>query len=97
MSNIISIKLDNKEMFYGDVFDIPIKEKIIIEKCIELFSDDNPCIIHKSFAIKKILFNTIKNINNLNKTIVDARLLGDDFINFVDIKDIDKCSVYLYT
>lgn len=34
---------------------LPFKEVIIIEKCMELFSDPEPCIIHRSFAIKKML------------------------------------------
>lgn len=34
---------------------LPLKDEKIIEKCIELFSDHEPCIIHKSFAMKKLL------------------------------------------
>jgi len=35
---------------------LPLNDEKIIEKSIELFSDDEPCIIHKSFAMKKLLF-----------------------------------------
>ncbi len=35
---------------------LPLKDEKIIEKCVELFNDHEPCIIHKSFARKKLLF-----------------------------------------
>jgi len=34
---------------------LPLKEEKIIEKSIELFNDPEPCIIHKSYVIRKIL------------------------------------------
>ncbi|HEY9063085.1 MAG TPA: hypothetical protein VIO64_21700 [Pseudobacteroides sp.] len=34
---------------------LPLKEEKIIEKSRELFNDPEPCIIHRSFAIKKVL------------------------------------------
>ncbi len=34
---------------------LPLKEEKIIEKSIELFNDPEPCIIHKSYVIKKLL------------------------------------------
>ncbi|HEX9062875.1 MAG TPA: hypothetical protein VF941_22105 [Clostridia bacterium] len=34
---------------------LPLKENKIIEKSMELFNDPEPCIIHKSFAMKKLL------------------------------------------
>jgi hypothetical protein len=38
------------------LFSLPIKEESIIKKSIELFGDPEPCIIHRSFALKKLLF-----------------------------------------
>lgn len=34
---------------------LPLKEEKIIEKSMELFNDPEPCIIHKSYAIRKLL------------------------------------------
>ncbi|HEX2926451.1 MAG TPA: hypothetical protein VHP38_09390 [Ruminiclostridium sp.] len=34
---------------------LPLKEEKIIEKSIELFNDREPCIIHRSFVMKKLL------------------------------------------
>ncbi len=34
---------------------LPLREEKIIEKSIELFNDPEPCIIHKSYVIKKLL------------------------------------------
>jgi rRNA maturation protein Rpf1 len=35
---------------------LPLKDEKIIEKSVELFNDHEPCVIHKSFAMKKLLF-----------------------------------------
>ena len=35
---------------------LPLRDEKVIEKSIELFNDSEPCIIHKSFAMKKLLF-----------------------------------------
>ncbi|QNU66648.1 hypothetical protein EHE19_017650 [Ruminiclostridium herbifermentans] len=35
---------------------LPLRDEKIIEKSVELFNDHEPCIIHKSFAMKKLLF-----------------------------------------
>lgn len=34
---------------------LPLKEEKIIEKSKDLFNDPEPCIIHRSFVIKKML------------------------------------------
>ncbi len=34
---------------------LPFKDEIIIEKSIELFNDREPCIIHRTYVIKKLM------------------------------------------
>ncbi len=34
---------------------LPLKDEKIIEKSIELFNDREPCIIHRSFVMKKLM------------------------------------------
>ena len=57
---IIVKSLDDKILYKGKLLDIPIKESYVIEKSIEIFDDDDPCIIHKSFVIKKVVDDLLK-------------------------------------
>jgi hypothetical protein len=34
---------------------LPIKSDVIINKSIELFNDKEPCIIHRTYVIKKLM------------------------------------------
>jgi len=47
------VSADGQVIFHGDPLDIPVKKAAVIEKSIEVFGDDDPCIIHKSFVIKE--------------------------------------------
>jgi len=56
MNQKILIKTCEGQVIYkGRFLDIPIKDDYIVKKSIELFDDDDPCIIHKSYCIKKIV------------------------------------------
>lgn len=55
MKYLITIKdAKSKIIFKGKPINLPIKKDAISELCMELFSDDDPCIIHQSFAVKKL-------------------------------------------
>lgn len=50
---------------------LPIKENVIIEKSIELFDDDEPCIIHRTYVMKKLMLeidSIVENILDKNTT-----------------------------
>lgn len=54
MNEKIIIKdYDETVIYSGPILDMPIKEEYIIKKSIDIFDDEDPCIIHKSYAIKK--------------------------------------------
>jgi hypothetical protein len=44
---------------------LPLKDAKVIEKSIELFNDREPCIIHRSFAMKKLLLEIDDYLNEL--------------------------------
>ncbi len=44
---------------------LPLKEEKIIEKSIELFNDREPCIIHKSFVMKKLMLEINEYFNEV--------------------------------
>lgn len=55
---ILSIALysDNETPIYkGPLLDLPLREDLIIEKSIQFFNDSNPCFLHRSAVIKRLL------------------------------------------
>ncbi|MBN2605436.1 MAG: hypothetical protein JXR62_06425 [Bacilli bacterium] len=90
MKEKVIVKRDSMVLFNGGILDIPIKEKAIIEKSIEVFGDDDPCIIHQSYVIKElvmILINIFKK-SNAKKIFVESYLSELSFLNFEDISTI---------
>lgn len=67
---------------------LPLKEECIINKSIELFNDNEPCIIHRTFIMKKIyfeieqFFDRVLNDGNF-EILVD--LLPDNVIGVLDL------------
>ena len=43
-----------KSIFKGPLLNLPYHKIAVKEMCIELFDDDNPCVIHESYAIQKL-------------------------------------------
>jgi len=58
--SLLTIKRNDEVIYQGNILDMPIKSDCIIKKSIELFDDDDPCIIHKSFVIKKYVDEFLK-------------------------------------
>lgn len=49
----IVIRNDRETLFKGSIMNMPVKKEALIKESIELFDDDDPCIIHTSFIVKK--------------------------------------------
>lgn len=49
-------------VYKGTVLDLPFKEPLIVNKSIEVFDDEDPCVIHRSFVTKKIAEEFLKKI-----------------------------------
>ncbi len=88
----IKILRNDEIIFSGNILDIPIKEDYIIKKSIDIFADCDPCIIHKSYVIKKIVEDIIKKtdvdkIKTVNLTKYKDQLF---YLNF----DLEGCQLY---
>ncbi len=53
MKQIVFLKTNSQTIYEGRISDLPYKEESIKQKSIELFGDDDPCIIHQSYVIKE--------------------------------------------
>lgn len=52
---IIITDLSGQTIFDGKPITLPIYKEVMIEKSIELFDDEDPCVIHESYSIQKIV------------------------------------------
>jgi len=87
---IIIFDSKNKVLFKGKPISLPITDKAITEKSVELFSDPEPCIIHQSYASQKLadyfmsMFPVVP-VHNLALSHYGNKL------DFIKIPNIEKC------
>lgn len=87
----IAIKNNKTTLFKGNIMNMPVKKEAIVNESIELFDDDDPCIIHTSFIVKKFaerindIYNSTKNLDIIIKDHTEIE-------SFLDI-DIDDTTV----
>lgn len=96
MNHKIIIKGENDEVLYdGFILDIPIKESYIIDKSIEIFNDDDPCIIHRSYVVKNIVDDFLRCLEAEKGTKINLSNCDNDKISFINIPQIYKSILYL--
>ena len=90
----IIVSKNDTVLFDGLLIEMPIKEEYVIKRSVELFDDEDPCIIHKSYVIKDYSDMIISLFKDNNTNI----LKGEDHIekfNMVDFTDIDNITFEL--
>lgn len=90
MKQKIKIMRNDETIFKGKAANIKIKEDFVINKSIELFDDDEPCIIHQSYVIKEyanILLELFKE-NNTKEIKVKNHLEELAFLNYESIEEL---------
>ncbi|QMS85522.1 hypothetical protein [Candidatus Xianfuyuplasma coldseepsis] len=92
MKQKILIKEQNSIIYEGRISDIPIKESAIIAKSIELFNDDDPCIIHQSYVIKEYVDIVLRLLHDHNPLDVNNHL---DDLSFLSLQQPQFCTIYL--
>lgn len=82
--------IKNEQVLYnGKLIDLPLKDEYIIKKSIELFDDEDPCIIHKSYVMKGYADSILELFKNQNAT----QLNGIDYLNEfnpIDLTETDQ-------
>ena len=78
--------IDNElgTLFKGKMMNMPIKKSAIIEKSIDLFDDDDPCIIHTSYVIKHFADQLLTLFNTLNTSSIEASKYQEE-LHFLDV------------
>lgn len=72
------------------VIDIPLKEKTIISKSIEWFSDPEPCMIHRSAVMKRLYFELIEYFESQKNNGNSLLALETIPAPLLDMLDIDE-------
>jgi len=94
MANKVKITKQGKVIYEGNILDIPIKEDFIIKKSIEVFDDDDPCIIHQSFVIKEYTNELLDLLKESPNRCLEKNELKDK-IAFIDFTDIEQICIQL--
>jgi len=92
MKQRITITHNDTVVYDGRISDMPIKEDAIIEKSIELFDDEDPCIIHQSYVIKEYVDVVFQLLREQNPVIIKDAL---PTLSFLDLEDLQHCVIHL--
>jgi len=76
MNPKIEVFHQETSLFKGKLLNLPFKQSLIIEKSIELFGDDDPCVIHQSYVIRLLVDEILK---VWSKNGIDAKTYPDIF------------------
>ncbi len=84
----ITIYNQNKDIiFQGKPTNLPIKNESIQKKSIELFDDEEPCIIHQSYAIQKLIDGFLQEFKDREVNEMKFMDIQSNF-DFIDIDNI---------
>ena len=86
----LRILRNEKEIFNGKFIDLPIKETFIINKSVELFDDEDPCIIHQSYVIKEFADQLLTIFKLNEETIISGKEHGKElaFIDYTNVEEL---------
>ncbi len=83
---------DGDVLFKGRPLEMPFKKEAVVQKSVELFDDDDPCIIHKSHVARHFADMVEERFKAEKK---DALRLEDhpDIDAFLDIDDSQRVTI----
>ena len=94
MKEKIIIKRLDEVLFQGRILNIPMKEEKIVEKSIEIFGDEDPCVIHQSFVVKELVTDLLDLFEDNDTYLLNAKDYIDQ-LNFLNIEDLSSVTLEL--
>ncbi len=85
MAKKIHIEKDGETLFKGNILNIPVHKDDIIASSIELFDDDDPCIIHTSYVVKQFA----ETLSDLLENSENKSIQVNDYIDQLSFLNID--------
>ncbi len=86
MNKKIIMQKDNQTIYKGKMLNMPVKEASIKAKSIDLFDDEDPCIIHQSYVMKhfaEALYQLLTNADDHTIQVKDHK----EALSFLDVED----------
>lgn len=81
---------DHHVVFKGRPITLPMTKTAIVAKSIELFGDDDPCVIHQSYAIQKIMDDFLARLPGLPIADMPFKDIKGD-LSFINLPAIESC------
>ncbi len=94
MKERVIVRRGDYTLYDGNVLNLPLKDKYITELSIEIFDDDDPCIIHQSYVIKELVSKLLNLFEIQNKLKLHAIDFKEEF-DVVDFSDISSLTFEL--
>lgn len=94
MKQKVKIIRDGETLYKGRIINIRVKEDAIIAKSVELFDDDEPCIIHQSYVVKEYA----NYLSELLSSSPDKKIVCKDYLDelsFLDYKELQNIVITL--
>ncbi len=81
---------DDHVIFKGKPITLPMTKTAVVAKSIELFGDDDPCVIHQSYAIQKIMDAFLARLPGPPFNDMPFKDIESD-LSFIDLPTIETC------
>lgn len=85
MKQKVLLRQGDTVLYEGRISDIPVKHDAIIKRSIELFDDDDPCIIHQSYVIKEYVDLLLERLDKTESK--QLNLCDFEDLDFIDCPD----------
>lgn len=89
MKERVIVKRGDYVLYDGNILNIPLNDKYITDLSIELFDDDDPCIIHQSYVIKELVSRLLELFKEQGKPLLHAIDFKEEF-DVIDFSDISS-------
>lgn len=94
MKKHIIIEKDGERLYKGKMQNMPVKSSAINEKSLELFNDEDPCIIHQSYCMKEFVSLLEKVFDKAGSESIQASDYKDD-LAFLDLDSLENVTIRL--
>ncbi len=94
MKKHIIIEKDGERIYKGKMQNMPVKSEAINEKSLELFNDEDPCIIHQSYCMKEFVSVLEKLFESAKSESIQA-IDYKETLDFLDIEPLDDVTIRL--
>lgn len=66
--NVMIFDASNTVLFKGNPINLPVKEDDIKRVSIAMFRDENPCIIHQSYAVQHLIEGMLQHFGRTSQS-----------------------------